>query len=242
MTATKEAQQQLLTLADTDEEIRRLEHRRANLEAQQILDRHVETQESVMDELLEATRRRDRLQAEVTKLERDIEVVNTARKQKESSIYSGQITDEKQLEAVRAEVRDLERRKDDLEDSEIEAMEQLEDVTALADELTARRAELKDQIADLERLRDEAAADIDAELGTVRARREEEAGVVPDDVLAQYDSLRQAREGRRVVARLEGRTCRGCMLELTAIDLEEIKQEAQTGLARCPQCGSIIVP
>ncbi|WP_370324494.1 zinc ribbon domain-containing protein [Euzebya sp.] len=241
MKATPEQQQQLLTLADTDEEIRRLEHKRQNLPEQKALDLHVETQEKVADELVEATQTQERLAAQTARHEREIETAEAGRKHSEAQIYSGQLKSERELQARREEISEFKRRKSDIEDSLLEIMEQSEEVGSLVEELTARRTELAEQVTDLTRQRDEAAADIDAELEALRTRRGEESGVLDEGVLGAYDTLKAKRPGR-VVARLERRTCTGCQLELTAIELEEIKETARHSLAYCQQCGSIIVP
>lgn len=241
MKATTGDQQQLLVIADTDEEIRRLEHRRANLPEQQVLDDHVETQKLVTDELVDATATKERLTAQSTRHEREIETVDAGRKKHEGEIYAGRVSNERQLEAMRAEIQAMYARKSDLEDSLLEIMEQLEEVTGLVDELTARRNELADQIAHLGTRRDEASADIDVELAALRERRQAEADLLSPSIVATYEALKAKRPGR-VVARLVGKTCSGCQLELTAIELEEIKETAAEGLAYCQQCGSIIVP
>ncbi|CAN5157534.1 hypothetical protein BH23ACT9_BH23ACT9_37940 [soil metagenome] len=240
MKATPEQQQQLLTLADTDEEIRRLQHKRANLPEQQVLDSHVETRKLVTDELVDATQTKERLTAQSTRHEREIEVVDTGRKTHESQIYSGRITSERELEAIRGEIQAMYTRKNQLEDSLLEIMEQLEEMTSLVDELSSRRQELEEQVTDLTARRDAAATDIDAELQQLADRRAAESAGIPEGIVGAYESLRAKRPGR-AVARLERRTCTGCQLELTAIELEEIKETATDGLAYCQQCGSIIV-
>jgi predicted nucleic acid-binding Zn-ribbon protein len=239
--ATPGDQQQLLAIADTDEEIRRLEHRKANLPEQQVLDEHIEIQRLVTDELVDATATKERLTAQSSRHEREIEVVDAGRKKHEGEIYAGRITNERQLEAIRDEIQAMYARKNDLEDSLLEIMEQLEEVTSLVDELTRRRAELDEQIAHLTTRRDEASAGIDTELAQLRERRQVEVDLLSPSIVTTYESLRAKRPGR-VVARLVGRTCTGCQLELTAIELEEIKETAADGLAFCQQCGSIIVP
>lgn len=241
MKATPAQQQDLLALADTDEEIRRLEHKRAHLPEQQILDSHVEIRKLVTDEMVDATQTQERLTAQSTRHEREIDTVDTGRRTHEAQIYSGRITSERELEAIRAEIQAMYRRKSDLEDSLLEIMEQLEEVSSLVEELINRRAELEDQVADLTRRRDEAATDIDTELSTLRGRRAAEADGLPQPIMGAYDQLRGKRPGR-AVARLQGRMCTGCQLDLTAIELEEIKQTATSDLAFCQQCSSIIVP
>ncbi len=241
MNVSPDMQKALLGLADTDEEIRLLTHKKANLEEQKVLDRHAEIQEQVSDELAEASRTKDNLTAQATRHEREIEVVDAGRKNSEANIYSGRVTSERELAAIREEVRAMQRRKSDLEDSLLEIMEQLEEVSSLVEDLTTRRQELKDQVIDLTQARDGASADIDAELERIRTRRGEQVAEIDDAVIATYDKLKATRPNRRAVAPLQGRTCTGCHMELTAIELEEIKATARTGLAYCAQCGSIVV-
>ncbi|MGI9018956.1 MAG: zinc ribbon domain-containing protein [Euzebya sp.] len=242
MNATPAQQQALLALADTDEEIRRLEHKRVHLPEQQSLNIHEDTQVKVADELVQATATQERLAAQSARHEREIETANAGRKHSEAQIYSGRLTNERELEARREEISEFQRRKSDLEDSLLENMEQLEEVSSLVDELSARRSELTQQITDLTLRRDTAAQDIDAELTHLGQRRNQEIDAIGDSqIVAAYDRLRSKRQGR-VVARLQGRTCTGCQLEQTAIELEELKQTAAHSLAYCQQCGSIIVP
>ncbi|MGH7644030.1 MAG: C4-type zinc ribbon domain-containing protein [Gemmatimonadales bacterium] len=40
---------------------------------------------------------------------------------------------------------------------------------------------------------------------------------------------------------MEGRTCAGCRLELTPRELAEVREQVERGLARCEQCGRILV-
>ncbi|MEE8602341.1 zinc ribbon domain-containing protein [Euzebya tangerina] len=242
MNASPEDQAQLLVLADTDQQIRRLEHKRANLPEQQTLDLHVETHKNVGVDLVDATTKQDRLAKEARKHEQRIETANEARKHSESQIYSGQITSERELQALREQIARAHDTKNDIEDSLLEIMQQSEDIAAVVEELTARKQELADQIVDLTDKRDEASRELDAELAELHDRRQAEADLLRPKLVEAYESLRTKRQGRRVVARLENRMCTGCQLDLTAIELEEIKDTAKTSLAYCQQCGSIIVP
>lgn len=241
MKATPQQQQELLILADTDQEIRRLQHTIANLPEQQILDQHVEIRDKVAAELLDAADTLDRLNTQTRRHEREIETADEGRKHSEAQIYSGRITSERELAALREEIDEKHRRKADIEDSLLEIMEQVEEVSSLVDELTARRTELTGQIEHLTGKRDAASVGTQEELDALIARRAEEAGQLDTPILEAYDSLKATRPGR-VVARLERRMCTGCQLDLTAIELEEIKEIAQHSLAYCSQCGSIIVP
>lgn len=156
-------------------------------------------------------------------------------------MYSGQIRSEKELEALRQEIGSLRGRKADLEESLLEIMEQVEDLESLVATLKERHVELTGSVEVLTKARDTAATDIDAELARRRSEREEAAAKLPDEVLEYYDELRGRKEGV-AVAELQGRTCAGCRLELTQTELEEARRDSAEGLARCEQCGRILVP
>jgi uncharacterized protein len=239
--ATPEEQRLLLALQSVDTAIQQLEFRRANLPEQKALDENADTLAKVSTEYASAKDTLTRLSEQQRKHESEIAVVDSRRKSEEGRMYSGLIRSEKELEALRQEIGSLKGRKSDLEESLLEIMEQVEDLESLVETLKARHVELTASVADLTQARDTAATDIDAELRDRREERAKAAGDIPDEVLEYYDDLRARKEGL-AVAELQGRTCAGCRLELTQIELEDARSDAQDSLARCEQCGRILVP
>lgn len=238
--ATPDEQRRLLALQGLDTAIRQLEVRRANLPEQKALDSNAETLRKVVAEHAKATEELESLQRQQRRLEADVAAVDSRRKAEEGRMYSGLITSEKELEALRGELASLRTRKNDLEDSELEVMERVEELGGLLSTLTERRAELSGAIDGLTAARDEAAREIDAELAQRRAEREEAAAGLDREILQLYDDLRSRKSGVGVAA-LAGRTCAGCRLDLTAIELEETRERVAKGIARCPQCDRILV-
>ncbi|MGH3665429.1 MAG: zinc ribbon domain-containing protein [Egibacteraceae bacterium] len=239
--ATPAEQRRLLDLQRADTTIRQLEHRRAHLPEQQSLDANADTLGKVRGEHVTAREQLERLAGQQRRHEQEIATVNVRRKSEEGRMYSGQIRNSKELEALRHELTDLRTRKNELEDALLEIMEQVEELDELTATLTQRESELDTQAAELTAARDHAATDIDGELVRLRGERESLAADLSDEVLGYYDELRQRKDGV-AVAELQGRTCAGCRLELTAIELEEVGANAKEGLARCEQCGRILVP
>lgn len=238
--ASPEQQQRLLRVQDIDTAIRRLQHRRANLSEQQQLDEKSELLAQLnadhlaaRDELVSVDRRQ-------TRLEHDIGAVDSRRKTEEARMYSGVIASEREAEALRSELSSLKSRKQDLEDDLLEAMERNEELTSVIATVTARQQELRDEITPLEQARDAAASDIDAELADLNAARTELVADLPADAVDTYDRLR-ARKNGVALAELRGGTCQGCHLQLTAGELEEGREIGQLGLARCVQCGRLLV-
>lgn len=238
--ASPEEQQRLLRVQQLDTEIRRLQHRRANLPEQQALDDRAELLDKVTadhhaarDELVAIDRRQKRL-------EHDINALDNRRKAEEARMYSGAIVTEREVAALRSELTSLKSRKRDLEDELLEAMERHEELAATVRTLESRQQELRDEVAPLEQARDEAAGDIDAELADQRQLRDETAAPLSSEIMVRYDRLRARKDGV-ALAELRDGTCQGCHIRLTAGELEEGREIGELGLARCVQCGRLLV-
>lgn len=241
ITATPTEQQRLLALQQVDTQLRQQQHRRAHLPEQQTLDEHEEMLSAVSSEY--ATRRDEmsKLQLTQKRLENEVATLESRRKSEEGRMYSGAITSEKEVEALRHELASLKTRKSDLEDELLEVMERSEEVEGMVSSLKTRHAELQEALPGLTTARDEAAVDIDAELAETKARRDELTAELPQLVLDAYADLLQRKQGL-AVAELSGGTCMGCRLQLTASEMEEVRSDAKRHLAICPQCGRGVVP
>lgn len=241
ISATPEQQRRLLDLQRVDTAIRQLQHRRAHLPEQQAVDENADILSTIGAEYADARERLEQLTRAQSRYEGEIATVESRRKSEEGRMYSGLITSEKELQALRAEISSLRQRKGELEDSLLEVMQESEDLESVVATLKERHAELTGKVAELERDRDHAAADIDAELVESRRERDALAQEIPAEIREYYEELRDRKEGL-AVAELVGRTCQGCRLALTAVEYEEAHERARGGLARCEQCGRILVP
>jgi uncharacterized protein len=239
--ASPAEQRRLLELQDVDTAIRQLQHRRTHLPEQQALDENDDTLGRVATEYATNRERLENLQRQQKRHEDEVSAIDSRRKSEEGRMYSGLITSERELEAVRNEISSLKGRKNDLEDTLLEIMEQREELESLVSSLEERHRELKARVGELTEARDHAATDIDAELRERETERDRLAADLPQPVVEYYEELRTRKDGVGV-AELQGRTCMGCRLELTAIELEEVRERAKTGLGRCEQCGRILVP
>ena len=239
--ASPTQQRRLLELQIIDTAIRQLEHRRNHLPEQLALDENAALLSQISADYAGATDQFDRLGVQQKRHEDEVATVDSRRKSEEGRMYSGLITSEKEVEALRHEIHALRNRKNDLEDALLEIMEQREETESLVHALKTRHADLGGQVAALTGARDEAARDIDAELAQHRGQRAEAVADLPPEMIAFYDQLRERKQGV-AVAELHGRTCQGCRLELTAIEFEEAIEDSSSGLAHCEQCGRILIP
>lgn len=238
--ASPEDQRRLLELQATDTAIRQLRYRRTNLPEQQtlderaaLLDRITADHMTASDELVAVDRRNKRL-------ENEISTVDARRRSEEARMYSGAIASEREVQALRSELSTLKARKHDLEDELLEVMERQEELHSTIATLDARRAELQAEVGPLQAARDAAATEIDGDLASHEAARAELAHQLADDLLRRYDDLRARKDGVAVVELRDG-SCQGCFLELSTGELEEGRELGVLGLARCVQCGRLLV-
>jgi predicted nucleic acid-binding Zn-ribbon protein len=147
----------------------------------------------------------------------------------------------REAEALMHEIDAIGERRNALDDVELE---HLEEDSALADqlaELDAARPQLESALEEASAALAAAEAGIDAEVAELRARREGLAAVLDDRVRADYES-RRGHFGGVAVARLNGKTCSGCHLDLSTSDVEQVRRTPPDKVADCPQCGRMLVP
>lgn len=237
---TQADQRRLLELQATDTTIRQLRYRRANLPDQQTLDEATSLLERITADHLAAADELVAVDRKVKRLETEVNTVDARRKSEEARMYSGVIASEREVKALRKELSTLRNRKRDLEDELLEVMERQEELHATIATLETRAAELRTEVGPLQTARDAAAGDIDRELAEKERARGELAQQLAEGLIRRYNELRARKDGVAVVELRDG-TCQGCFLELTPGEMEEGHEMGVLGLARCVQCGRLLV-
>ena len=146
----------------------------------------------------------------------------------------------REAEALMHEMATLTEQTDELDGHELEA---LEEQAALDDQLSAHllgEESLRDRLGQADAALADEVADIDNQLAGLSLERAELRAHVPAALLATYDR-KQAAFGV-AVARLAGKQCQGCHLELSAAEIDTVKDEAaDTGVTDCPDCGRLLI-
>ena len=230
----------LLELQEHDLKLDQLRHRRASLPDRAEKATRTNASTTLVAEIAAVTAERTVVAREQKRLEDAVTLVVDKATAEDKKLYSGTITAPKELQSIQDEIASLNRRRNALEDDILVQMELAEPLDATLAELGTRLATVDAQLAEVaERL---AAAElvIDAEAATVQAERNELAAQVDAALLAQYEELRR-RLGGVAVARLEGSSCRGCHLQLAAVELERIRKLDRDAVVHCEECGRILV-
>ncbi|MFN8482216.1 MAG: hypothetical protein U0768_04025 [Anaerolineae bacterium] len=167
----------------------------------------------------------------------DRQTVTGKIKNEETRLYSGRVTNVKEMTGIEHEIASLRRRLGQLDDQTLEMMFQLETAEAEQRAAAERLAHIEERwTAHQERLRGELGA-VEAEMagltGEIEAAR---AGMLAAQ-LDVYDDLRR-RKGGRAVARVIGGRCEGCQVTLPMVDIARARQMS---LTYCSQCGRILL-
>ncbi|MCD9622403.1 zinc ribbon domain-containing protein [Rhabdothermincola salaria] len=230
----------LLDLQGCDTGIDQLRHRQRTLPERATLEHLGIERRSVIEGVVDTRAQRDELGREQKRLEDEVAGVEDKVATVDRQLYGGGVTSPKEAQALQAEMESLKRRQGELEDQVLELMEAIEPL----DEELARNdvavAALDVDIAAAEAALAEAEASISAELDDAVTRRAELTSGVPADLLTTYEELRPQFDGV-AVARLQGPTCQGCHLSLSATEVDRLRHEPPDAIVRCPECQRILV-
>jgi predicted nucleic acid-binding Zn-ribbon protein len=230
----------LLAVQEHDTRTDQLNHRIETLPLRAELAQLEDDVRAVDDQLGITQRRRDELGRSQQRLEDEIASLTERANQAEKQLYSGSVTNPRELQALQDDVASIRRRIGQLEDDELEIMELVEPVDAERAQLTGERERLDAEGARLRTALGEAESELAAELAAVQAERDAAAAEVPDELWPEYDKLR-ARFGGVGIARLVGSTCQGCHLALPAVEVDRIRKLPLDEAVHCEECGRLLV-
>ncbi|MDQ3646701.1 MAG: C4-type zinc ribbon domain-containing protein [Actinomycetota bacterium] len=229
----------LLELQAQDTAIKRLEERRASLpEAARL--REVDAHLAELGADLEIARKQhDEIAREQSRLEGEMGLGDQKIAREEQRLFSGAVSNPKELGALQAEVAMLKRQRAALEDELLEVMVHKDQAAETRDSLETEEKALGEEAEQLRRSVTQQTAEIDAELEAHGAEREAIAAAgFPEELLKLYEQLRSTKNGVGA-ARLESGTCQGCHTKVPSREAERMR--AEHGLQRCDNCRRILV-
>lgn len=228
----------LLKLAGVDAELVRLAHRAAHLPEQQAYDQVLAEERAATDRLGALAVALDDVEAEVTRMEAEVDAVRRREDRDRSLLDSGTVNP-KQLKELQHELETLERRQADLEDILLGVMERREEIVGNhAAQRTAAEALGRD-VEVARQARDEASAGLDQARAEQDVRRAELAAELDADLLALYDGQRVS--GGIGAGLLQAGRCGACRIELDRGEIGRITAASDDEVLRCPECRAILV-
>lgn len=237
MKATQRQQHLLIDLQQLDHSIARLRKQSEQLPERAELPALDAERDSARNLYMESQRELDSQRAELGRIESDVQLVEQREARDRDLIAAS--TSSKEAVALQSELDTLARRRGELEERQLVAMEATEEAElafSAAEAVLAGADERRNAI--LARI-----ADAEAKLGRERERAiEDRAGVaaeVQGDLLALYEDTR-AQVGIGA-ARLRGTVSEASGMALTPAELQNINEAAPDEVLFCPGTGAILV-
>ncbi len=185
-----------------------------------------------------AARAANELKTKLKSLELETSSLTDKLKTVNERLYSGRISNAKELAGLNQDEKMLQRRKSEFEDRSLVLMEQIE---AADNKLQAEQA-ARDKIAAATSKRNtqERAQldDVEATLAALDRRRASLRSQLPVESLRVYDHLRQIKKGR-AVSLVKGSNCSACGYEVPSGMLSRVR--TGTELVFCGNCERILV-
>jgi predicted nucleic acid-binding Zn-ribbon protein len=197
------------------------------------------------EELLAARAEKEEKEAALAALRRQqqeaewaVDEVRTKAAEVETKLYSGRVTNAKELADLDADLRSLRNTASRREDVLLGVMEQVEqaeaEVRAAADRYQEIESEWARNREELLREKQE----LEPEVARLRKEREGRAAGIDRAALNLYELLR-SRRGGQAVARVERGMCQGCRITLPTTVLTRARSGA--GLVQCVSCERILL-
>lgn len=155
----------------------------------------------------------------------------------EQDLYSGRVSNPKELQAMQEDVQALGRQRQRIEDEMLSLMEEVEALLAHLRDLEVQR-QTRERALD-EHLEDYRArgASLSAEIATLRQQREARAAEIEQALLARYERLRGRKQGVAVAAVVRG-TCEACHVAVPEALVSAVRDGG--ALRTCEECGRIL--
>jgi len=166
-----------------------------------------------------------------------LEDLNNRIQQQEQRLYSGSVTNPKELQSLQQEVQRLRAQQNRQEEHLLEVIDTTESLQEIAQQklvgfqqaqdawqeeftgLTARREQVEEQQRQL------------------REKREQLVASLNGDLVKRYETMRRTKQGR-AVSKVDQNSCQWCRVILTPSELQHVRISSE--LQTCTNCGRIL--
>jgi len=179
----------LLEIQEHDTRLDQLAHRRASLPERALVAEAAKVLETADHQIAEQAAVVAAADREQRRIEDQLTTAEAKATEIDKRLYGGTVSNARELQDLQTELESFRRHISTVEDEAIAALERTEAAQARLDELEAMRTEITRRRESAEMTLTAAAADIDAEVDVVTARRSEASAGVAPDLLVSGKSL-----------------------------------------------------
>lgn len=173
-----------------------------------------------------------------TNLNLELQTVASQRSQFSAQLYSGAVSNPKELQDIEHKIEALTRRHSELETALLETMIAVEDLQAQLHEASAHLAAVQQAHAAKNTTLVEERQQIRTEIRQLKTQREKLVAGVNADDLALYEDLWPRKQGH-AVAVMDGDRCERCGVSQTEVMAQRVRQGQE--IVFCSNCGRILI-
>lgn len=236
MKANSHQQETLLDLSRIDLQLRRNQKLIAENESGVAIHAVRESLLLNSESLLQVKNEIDALALELGRAEVDLQLVD-GRIEKDQQRMQ-QSSNQRDIQGIQSELVALQRRKDELEDAELQLLERKDLLEAKLASVELERKELQDRVSHLENQQHAELAKLQSGQQLLREDRARGLGQLTAELADHYEKL--FAKGISV-GRLSGLVCDACGMTLSGDSLDMIRDTPMDELAHCGECGAILV-
>jgi len=155
----------------------------------------------------------------------------------EQRLYSGSITNSKELYAVQQETQHLRAQQSRQEEMTLEVMDSTDTLKEMVKQKSESLRRAEEAWSQFNATSVERGAQLESKRQEVSSRRDQFASSIDADLLKRYETLKRSKQGR-AISRVEQSSCQWCRVILTPSELQRAR--ASQDLQTCGNCGRIL--
>ncbi len=179
------------------------------------------------------------LKASVVDAELEQKTVEERRGEYETKLYSGKVTNPKELQAMQDEVDMLARNRDRLGEKLNSLLEELEECRARQSVASKAQKEADAKSKAVKSAYKLNSENIVAQARLLVSQRAETAGQIAPPLMYQYEAIRRNKGGLAVVVVEDGNSCGGCKMGISSSTVKRL--QAGGNIETCDNCGRVLV-
>lgn len=230
--------QALLALQLLDSQLDALDGRRKRLAERAAVDAAASAHAAHVAERTRWQATREEAERAIERAEEEGAALDTKQRRLEAQLKT--VIAPREAEALMSEIATLKAKHGELDDVELAAMEQQSEAETALAELVTLEPPLLAALDEARAALAQAEAAIDAEAASVREQRDQASAALDDGERTTYTALR-SRFGGVAIAQLDRRSCTGCHVDLSPMELDRVKATTGGELPECPNCSRLLV-
>ena len=225
---------QLFQLQTIDSEIDAVKKRISEIELAITNNKVVEQAQKMLDQGEAAAYK---IKTIFNDIDHDIQQKSIKKSQSEANLYSGKVTNPKELQDIQQEIASLKKFLSELDDKLMEALVSLEEAETKVKKQQDNLKQAKSQFETDKSMLVAERNKLDSSLKNLDVKRTSVLTQIKPENLETYDRLRESKHGF-AVSKLQDDSCSACGSFLTAGQCQQARSPSQ--LFFCPNCGRIV--